>query len=125
MSKSIVKMDSALAKFMSAAKSFASEIEVEKVRARTREALSVKAGEGLVVGGRCFGYDNHKVIENGNRVRTEYVINKDEAAIVRQIFHWYVKEDYGLKRIARALNEKGVRRSHLPVRLVQCAFRST
>ncbi len=36
-------------------------------------------------------------------------INQQEAAIIRQIYHWYLKEGYGAARIAKMLNEKGLR----------------
>ncbi|MFT8888815.1 MAG: recombinase family protein [Ethanoligenens sp.] len=36
-------------------------------------------------------------------------INEAEAAEVRQMYHWYADEGYGASRIAKMLNEKGVR----------------
>lgn len=36
-------------------------------------------------------------------------INEEEAAIVRQIFHWYIEDGYGAHRISAMLNEKGLR----------------
>ena len=36
-------------------------------------------------------------------------VNEPEAAIVRQMYHWYLTEGYGAARIAGMLNEKGLR----------------
>ena len=36
-------------------------------------------------------------------------INPQEAAIVQQIYHWYVVESYGAFKIAQTLNQKGIR----------------
>jgi DNA invertase Pin-like site-specific DNA recombinase len=36
-------------------------------------------------------------------------INKEEAAIVRQIYHWYLEEGYGASKIAGMLNAQGMK----------------
>ena len=36
-------------------------------------------------------------------------INPQEAAVVRQIYHWYIKDGYGANKIAAALNQQGLR----------------
>ena len=36
-------------------------------------------------------------------------INEEEAAAIRQVFKWYTEEGYGASRIARMLNDQGVR----------------
>ena len=36
-------------------------------------------------------------------------INEEEAAIVRQIYHWYTQEGYGSAKIANMLNERGLK----------------
>jgi hypothetical protein len=51
LTKNIVKLDNALAKFLAMAKNFAAEIEREKTSQRTHEALKVKARKGKNVGG--------------------------------------------------------------------------
>lgn len=107
LTRNTVKLDSAIAKFMAAAKNFAAEIEREKTAQRTHEALKIKASKGLNVGGRCFGYDNHRVFEGEKHVRTEYKINDEQAAIVRWMYGVYVS-GWGLKRIARDLNARGI-----------------
>ncbi len=36
-------------------------------------------------------------------------INQEEAAVIRQVYRWYIDEGYGSARIAAMLNEQGVR----------------
>lgn len=36
-------------------------------------------------------------------------INKEEAAIIQQIYQWYIKEGYGAARISNKLNERGLK----------------
>lgn len=36
-------------------------------------------------------------------------INQEEAAVVRQIYHWYTQEGYGASKIADMLNDQGMR----------------
>lgn len=36
-------------------------------------------------------------------------INEEEAAIVRQIYHWYTQEGYGSAKISNMLNERGLK----------------
>lgn len=36
-------------------------------------------------------------------------INKEEAAIIRQIYQWYTKEGYGAAKISNKLNERGLK----------------
>jgi DNA invertase Pin-like site-specific DNA recombinase len=91
LTKNTVKLDNAIAKFLAMAKNFAAEIEREKTSQRTHEALQVKATKGYNVGGKCFGYDNRKVYEGEKHVRTEYVKNEEQAAVVREIFEMFVK----------------------------------
>lgn len=50
-----------------------------------------------------YGYDKTK----GDYFHL--TINEREAAIVRQIFNWYVREGYGAAKIASMLNERGER----------------
>jgi site-specific DNA recombinase len=97
-----------------AVEDFAAEVEREKARQRTHDALIRKAQAGHVPGGRGFGYDQREVWrEEGNgsqgrRVRShvERVINPSEAAVVRQIFELCAR-GYGVKRIAHTLNADG------------------
>ena len=102
-----VSLDTAVDKFMVAARNFASELEREKISQRTHEHLLSKARRGLNVGGRCYGYDNVEITDDqGRRVRVEYAINDHQADVIREIFRRYV-DGAGLRTIAKALNERG------------------
>ncbi len=102
-----VQLNNATAKFMMAVKNFASELEREKTSQRTFEHLEAKARKGLVVGGRCYGYDNREVREGDRRIRVEYVINDAQAEVIREIFARYGNGD-GLRTIAKVLNSRRV-----------------
>jgi len=98
-------IESATDKFMLGAVTFAAEIEREKAAQRTYDALARKARAGHVTGGRVFGYDNVNVCgANGERSHVNRQINEAEAVVVRTIFSMAAK-DYGLRGIAKALNE--------------------
>ena len=102
-----VLVDGAVSKFMMSARLFAAELEREKTAQRTREHLEYKAKMGANVGGRCYGYDNAGVIEEGRRVRVEYKVNEAEAQIIREVFTRYAG-GHGLKSIAKDLNRRGI-----------------
>lgn len=102
-----VKFDDPTAKIIVAVRAFASELEREKISGRTREHLETKARRGLNVGGRVYGYDNVEIVEGDRRVRVEYRVNVEQAAIVVEIFTRYAAGD-GLKTIAKDLNRRGV-----------------
>jgi DNA invertase Pin-like site-specific DNA recombinase len=57
------------------------ELEREKAKQRTYDAMVRKAKAGHVTGGRTFGYDN--IQQNAHVVRE---INETQAKIVRRIF---------------------------------------
>ena len=81
---------------------FADELEREKARQRTYDAMRQKAAAGHVTGGRVFGYDNVRR-DTGGVVR---VINETEAAVVRDIYAQYA-QGHGLRQIAHQLNATG------------------
>ena len=95
-------LDSPVDKIMLSVTTFADEVEREKARQRTYDAMRRKALAGQVTGGRVFGYDNVRT-DAGPVVR---VINEAEATVVRRIFELYV-EGAGQSRIAKRLNEDG------------------
>ncbi len=95
-------LDSPVDKIMLSVTTFADEMEREKARQRTYDAMRRKALAGQVTGGRVFGYDNVRT-DAGPVVR---VINEAEATVVRRIFELYV-EGAGQSRIAKRLNEDG------------------
>ena len=102
-----VRLDGAVDKFLVAARAFASELEREKTSQRTHEHLMTKARRGLNVGGRVYGYDNVEIMEGERRVRVEYRVNPEQAAIVREIFERYARGD-GLKAIVKELNRRRI-----------------
>jgi DNA invertase Pin-like site-specific DNA recombinase len=96
-----IVLDSATDKFLMSAVSFAAELEREKARQRTFDAMQRKARAGYVTGGVCFGYHNVRVGSH-----TERVIDDAEAAVVRRIFSLCVAGK-GVKTIAKLLNAEG------------------
>ncbi len=95
-------LDSPTDKIMLSLTAFADELEREKARQRTYDAMQRKARAGHVTGGRVFGYDNVR-LETGAVVRR---VNDGEAGVVRRIFE-LCAEGYGQTRIAKLLNEEG------------------
>ena len=93
-------LDSPTDKIMMSLTAFADELEREKARQRTYDAMARKARAGHVTGGRTFGYDNLRR-DTGGVVR---VINDAEAAVVRDIFERCAKGQ-GLRTIAHRLND--------------------
>ena len=102
-------LDSPTDKVMLSLTAFADELEREKARQRTYDAMQRKARAGHVTGGRVFGYDNVDVLgADGHRSHVERRINADEAAIIRRIFE-LCAAGAGLTRITKTLNEDGAR----------------
>ena len=102
-----VSFDNPTAKFMAAARLFASELEREKIASRVREHLQSKARRGLNVGGVVFGYDNLRVHGEGGQAHTEFRINDAQAATVREIFERRARGE-GYRLIVRELNALGI-----------------
>lgn len=102
-----VEANDAMSKFLIAVRSFASELEREKLAGRTREHLRHKAARGLVVGGKVYGYDNIEHRDGERRTHVEYKINAREAAIVREVFERFAAGE-GLRTIVHALNARGI-----------------
>lgn len=100
-------LDSPTDKIMMSLTAFADELEREKARQRTYDAMLRKARSGHVTGGRVFGYDNVEVLgANGERSHVRRQINDTEAAVVRRIFELSAA-GAGLTRITKTLNEEG------------------
>jgi site-specific DNA recombinase len=98
-------LDSPTDKIMLSLTAFADELEREKARQRTYDAMQRKARPGHVCGGRTFGYDNVDVPGlNGERSHVTYAINPTEAASVRRIFELCAMGE-GFKSIAKRLND--------------------
>jgi DNA invertase Pin-like site-specific DNA recombinase len=100
-------LDSPTDKIMLSLTAFADELEREKARHRTYDAMIRKARAGHVTGGRVFGYDNVDVFgPDGKRSYVVRTVNEPEAAIVRRIFEWSAA-GVGLTGITKRLNEAG------------------
>src|SRR6476620_420037 len=80
---------------------FADELEREKARQRTYDAMIRKAKAGHVTGGRLFGYDNVRLESH-----VERRINETEAAVIRRIFDLSI-QGHGVKAITKRLNAEG------------------
>jgi hypothetical protein len=94
-------LDSPTDKIMLSLTAFADELEREKARQRTYDAMQRKAKAGHVCGGKTFGYDNVR-LEAGHGART---INESEASVIREIFRLSA-EGHGVKAIAKRLNDQ-------------------
>ena len=107
-------LDTAMDKVMFSLSNFASEMEREKARQRTYDAMLRKAKALHVTGGRAFGYDNVEVFEHSaatqgepRRLHVLRRINPDEARVVQHIFTLYAS-GLGLTRIAKRLNAERI-----------------
>ncbi len=102
-------LDSAIDKIMLSLTSFADEIERERARQRTFDAMQRKARAGHVTGGRVFGYRNVEVQGDADvtgrrpRLHVTREVLEPEADVVRDIFARYARGE-GLIAIAKALN---------------------
>ena len=100
-------LDSPTDKILLAVSGFADEVERDKARQRTYDAMRRKAGAGHVTGGVVFGYENVPVLTaDGKRDHVARRILEPEAAVVRRIFTLSA-EGLGTRRIAHALNAEG------------------
>jgi site-specific DNA recombinase len=100
-------LDSPTDKIMMSLTAFADELEREKARQRTYDAMLRRAQAGHVTGGRLFGYDNVDVAGlDGQRSHVERRINQAEAAVIRRIFELCAAGN-GYTRIAKTLNAEG------------------
>ncbi len=101
-------LDSPTDKITLSLTTFADELEREKARQRTYDAMQRKARAGHLTGGRVFGYDNVEVVgADGQRSHVERRINEGEAAVVRRIFE-LCAAGAGLTRITKTLNAEHV-----------------
>ena len=101
-------LDSPTDKIMLSLTAFADELEREKARQRTYDAMRGKARAGQVTGGggggAVFGYRNREVVGgNGRRSHVERQIDDTHAVVVRRIFELCAK-GYGKVAIVKRLN---------------------
>ena len=97
-------LDTPTDKIMLSLTAFADELEREKARQRTYDAMRGKARAGQVTGGAVFGYRNREVVgTNGRRSHVERRIDDTQATVVRRIFDLCAK-GHGKVAIAKRLN---------------------
>jgi DNA invertase Pin-like site-specific DNA recombinase len=100
-------LDSPTDKIMLSLTAFADELEREKARQRTYDAMQRKARARHVTGGSVFGYRNRDVIgSDGRRSHVEREIDDAEAAIVQKIFE-LCAHGFGKVAITKQLNAQG------------------
>jgi DNA invertase Pin-like site-specific DNA recombinase len=100
-------LDSPTDKLLMSVTAFADELEREKARQRTYDALVRKARAGHVTGGVVFGYRNREVVAgDGRRQYVERDVDPGEAVVVRRIFE-LCAAGVGVRRIAIRLNDEG------------------
>lgn len=76
--------------------------EKEKIKERTMRGKKGKARQGkLVNNGHCYGY-------NYDKEHCMYIINEQQAAIVRQIFALCINDKLGTVLICEKLNQEGI-----------------
>ncbi len=89
--------------------------ESEKTSIRVREVQKQMAEQGILTyGGKRnepYGYNFIKsgILTKKGVERQKLIINQKEAEIVKDIFELYAKKGYGIGRIAKYLNEKGIK----------------
>src|SRR5215510_2880152 len=78
-------LDNAMDKVMLSLTNFAAEMEREKARQRTYDAMLRKAKALQVTGGKVYGYGNVEVLDaNGTRQSVRREINLEQAAVVQR-----------------------------------------
>ncbi len=107
-------LDTALDQVLLSLTNFAAEVEREKARQRTYDAMLRKAKAHQVTGGVVYGYDNVEVFsptvdaeDKRKRLHVVRHINPDQANVIRRIFELSAA-GFGLSRIAKALNDEGI-----------------
>ncbi len=87
------------------------EGESRKTGVRVRDAQAELIRQGKYAGGRVpYGYrlEFTGEIDKKGRALRRLVIDREQAAVVYEIFHYVYSCDYGARRIARALNERKI-----------------
>jgi site-specific DNA recombinase len=91
--------NTAVGKFLHNARTFAAELEREKITERTSRGRRYWAERGKYIGKVPYGYRR-----NGDGLE----VVEDRAAVVRRIFDLYLTGNVGLRRIAMILNAEGI-----------------
>jgi site-specific DNA recombinase len=101
-------IDSPTDKVLLSVVTFADEVERERARQRTHEAMLRKARALHVTGGRVYGYQKQPVFDSaGIRQHVLRVVDPDQPAVVIRIFT-LCAEGAGITRIAKTLNAEAV-----------------
>jgi site-specific DNA recombinase len=82
---------------------YAARVESEKIRER-----SLRGRRARVVNGKIHGQGIELYGYRRDKVRGIREVYDPEAAVVRDIFRWYVEERLGVRAIAKRLYERGV-----------------
>lgn len=78
------------------------EFEKEKIRERMTRGKTQKAKQGgIPIGFYNYGYSYD--LETG-----KVSVLEEEAAVVKNIFRWFIEEDLGVNGVAKRLNEQGI-----------------
>jgi len=96
------KADTPEARLIGTIKGYADEMERVKARQRVRDAHHRLASQGYSTGAKVYGY---RSVHNDSHVRLE--IDPEQAEVVQRIFRMYA-DGYGLKLVARQLNEERI-----------------
>ncbi len=103
------KLDSAMDKVMFSLASFGAEVEREKCRQRTHDAMRRKAERKEVTGCPVYGYDHVHVTDSStDRPRQVRQINPEEARIIVRIFEEYATGTIGITNLAKQFNAEGI-----------------
>lgn len=99
------------------------EYERSAIAERTRRGRIEKArrGEFIPWAYQCYGY---RYIAKRPGLAPQVEIDEDEAAVIRQMFHWLITEQVGLRQIVKRLNEQKIatpsgKKSHWYISTVQ------
>lgn len=106
------RFDSHVDKLMNYIRYWQASGESLKTSMRVKTRLSQLTEEGLYTGGSIpFGYKLEKRgrINKRNREVYDLAVDKNEAEIIRLIFHKYVDEGYGAQRLCRFLHDNGIK----------------
>lgn len=85
-----------------------SQAEISSLQHRVGRGMVGQLERGFMIAAPAFGYDLKREFDaQGNRIGTRWVINSDEAALVRQIFQRR-NDGQSMHQIAQWLNQLGI-----------------
>lgn len=82
-----------------------------KIAERFRRGKLYKAKTTVINGHALYGYEIVRIPSKTSEQRDEirkYVVNEENAEIIRKIYHWFVEEDIGKREITRRLYKQGI-----------------